>query len=114
VAGEEDALVRAVHDVSGGGLAVAAAEMAAQSDVGCLLEVGAQPAELFTELPSRFLVSTPRPDDLCARAEEAGVPAAVLGRAQGDRLSLGDWVDLPLGAVREAFEGNLTRALGDS
>jgi hypothetical protein len=38
----------------------------------------------------------------------------VLGRAEGDRLSLGDQVDLPLTAVREAFEGNLTRALGDS
>jgi hypothetical protein len=38
----------------------------------------------------------------------------VLGRAEGDRLTLGDWVDLPLTAVREAFEGNLTRALGDS
>jgi hypothetical protein len=71
-------------------------------------------AELFTELPSRFLVATPDPDELCARAAEAGVAAAVLGRAQGDRLVLGEWVDLPLEAVREAFEGNLSRALGDS
>ena len=114
VAGDEDDLMRAVHDVSGGGLAVAAAEMAAQSPVGCVLEVGGRPAELFTELPSRFLVATPRPDELCARAAEAGIAAAVLGRAHGDRLTLGDWVDLPLAAVRDAFEGNLTRALGDS
>ncbi|HEY1446888.1 MAG TPA: phosphoribosylformylglycinamidine synthase subunit PurL [Acidimicrobiales bacterium] len=114
VGGNEDPVLRAVHDVSGGGLAVAAAEMAAQSPVGCVLDVAARPAELFTELPSRFLLATPRPDELCARAEAAGVPAAVLGRAHGDRLTLGDWVDLPLTAVREAFEGNLTRALGDS
>jgi phosphoribosylformylglycinamidine synthase len=114
VAGNEDAILSAVHDVSGGGLAVAAAEMAAQSPVGCVLDVAARPAELFTELPSRFLLATPRPDELCARAEAAGVAAVVLGRAQGDRLTLGDWVDLPLTAVREAFEGNLTRALGDS
>jgi phosphoribosylformylglycinamidine synthase len=114
VAGNGDSVVRAVHDVSGGGLAVAAAEMAAQSPVGCVLEVAARPAELFTELPSRFLVATPRPDELCAGAEAAGVAADVLGRAHGDRLTLGDWVDLPLTAVREAFEGNLTRALGDS
>ncbi|HXA72670.1 MAG TPA: phosphoribosylformylglycinamidine synthase subunit PurL [Acidimicrobiales bacterium] len=114
VAGDEDVLMRGVHDVSGGGLAVAAAEMAAQSPVGCVLEVDGRPAELFTELPSRFLVATPRPDELCARAAEEGIAAAVLGRAHGDRLTLGDWVDLPLAAVRDAFEGNLTRALGDS
>jgi phosphoribosylformylglycinamidine synthase len=113
VAGSEDTLLRSVHDVSGGGLAVAAAEMAAPSPIGCALEVGGA-AELFTELPSRFLVATPDPDELCARAAEAGVAAAVLGRAQGDRLVLGEWVDLPLEAVREAFEGNLSRALGDS
>jgi phosphoribosylformylglycinamidine synthase len=114
VAGDEDTLVSAVHDVSSGGLAVAVAEMAAQSQVGCVLEVSAGPAELFTELPSRFLVATPRAEDLCARAEATGVAAAVLGRAHGDRLTLGDRVDLPLAAVREAFEGNLTRSLGDS
>jgi phosphoribosylformylglycinamidine synthase len=114
VAGSEDSVLRAVHDVSGGGLAVAAAEMAAHSPVGCVLEVADRAAELFTELPSRFLVATPRPDELCAAAAEAGVETAVLGRAEGDRLTLGDWVDLPLTAVREAFEGNLTRALGDS
>ena len=47
--------------------------------------------------------------------DAAFVEAAVaLGRAHGDRLRLGELVDLPLAAVREAFEGNLTRALGDS
>jgi phosphoribosylformylglycinamidine synthase len=114
VAGSDDDLVHAVHDVSGGGLAVAAAEMAAASSVGCVLEVAGGPAELFTELPSRFLVATARPDELCAAAADAGVGATVLGRAAGDRLVLGDAVDLPLDAVREAYEGNLTRALGDS
>jgi phosphoribosylformylglycinamidine synthase len=114
VGGSDDDLVHAVHDVSGGGLAVAAAEMAAASTVGCVLEVAGGPAELFTELPSRFLVATARPDELRARAAAAGVLATVLGRAGGDRLVLGDAVDLPLDAVREAYEGNLTRALGDS
>jgi len=114
VAGNEDPLLRAVHDVSGGGMAVALAEMAATSPVGCVLEVGGGPAELFTELPSRFLVATPRPGELSERAAVAGVAVAVLGRAHGDRLTLGELVDLPLAAVREAFEGNLTRALDDS
>ena len=79
----------AVHDVSGGGLAVALAEMAAGPAVGCVLDVAARPAELFTELPSRFVVATPSPDELCAWAEAAGVAATVLGpgrrRASGAR-----------------------------
>ena len=53
------------------------------------------------------------PDELCARAAAAGIPAAVLGRAGGDRFGLGDLVDLPVDALREAYEGNLALALGD-
>jgi phosphoribosylformylglycinamidine synthase subunit PurL len=106
------ALVSAVHDVSAGGLAVTLAEMAAGHAVGCALELS-DPAELFTELPSRFVVSTGAPDELCARAAARGVPAAVLGRARGDRFRLGDLVDLPVAALAEAYEGNLARALGD-
>ena len=114
---EADDLVHAVHDVSGGGLAVAVAEMAAQAGTGCVLEVTGGAAELFTELPSRFVVATAAPEGLCARAAEAGVPAAVIGRAGGTRVVLGDafdLVDLPLADVQAAFEGNLTSALAES
>ena len=106
-------LVRAVHDVSGGGLAVAVAEMAAAAGSGCALALG-DAAELFTELPSRFVVATADPDGLCARADALGIPHAVLGRAGGDRFRLGDLVDLPVAGLREAHEGNLALALGDS
>ncbi len=106
-------LVRAVHDVSGGGLAVAVAEMAAAAGSGCALAPG-DAAELFTELPSRFVVATADPDGLGARADALGIPHAVLGRAGGDRFRLGDLVDLPLAALCEAHEGNLALALGDS
>jgi phosphoribosylformylglycinamidine synthase subunit PurL len=114
---EADDLVHAVHDVSGGGLAAAVAEMAAHAGVGCVLEVTGGAPELFTELPSRFVVATAAPEELCARAGEAGVPAAVLGRATGTRLVLGDaleLVDLTLDDVQAAYEGNLTTALAES
>jgi phosphoribosylformylglycinamidine synthase len=117
VDGAADDLVHAVHDVSGGGLAVAVAEMATHAGIGCVLEVTGGAAELFTELPSRFVVATAAPDELCARAAEAGVPAAVLGLATGTRLVLGDaldLVDLPLDDVTAAYEGNLTSALAES
>ena len=105
-------LVHAVHDVSGGGLAVALAEMSAAAATGCALEL-TDAAELFTELPSRFVVATADADALCARADALGIPAAVLGGAGGDRFVLGALVDLPLDALCDAEEGNLARALGE-
>ena len=78
-----DGLLCGVHDVSAGGLGVALAEMAVRSGIG-FAGAGAGAdlaghAELFTELPSRVLVATDRPDEVLDRAGPAGVPATVLG-----------------------------------
>jgi phosphoribosylformylglycinamidine synthase subunit PurL len=107
------ALLSAVHDVSSGGLAVALGEMAVAAGCGCAVGLD-DPAELFTELPSRFVVATSSPDELCARARALGIPASVLGRAGGDRFVVGDLLDLPAEAVRQAHEGNLARLMGES
>jgi phosphoribosylformylglycinamidine synthase subunit PurL len=109
----EPPLLSAVHDVSSGGLAVALGEMAVASGSGCAVALD-NPAELFTELPSRFVVATNLPEELCARAENLGVPAFVLGRAGGDRFAVGELIDLPFESVREAHEGKLAQLLGDS
>jgi phosphoribosylformylglycinamidine synthase len=109
----EPPLLGAVHDVSSGGLVVALGEMAVAAGTGCSVALG-DPSELFCELPSRFVVTTTMPDELCARAGTLGVPRAVLGRAGGDRFSVGDLIDLPLGALRGAHEGNLAQQLGDT
>ena len=53
------------------------------------------------------------PDDLCARAAALGVPTTVLGRAGGERVTLGALLDLPVAALSEAHEGNLALALGE-
>ena len=74
-----DGLVHAVHDVSGGGLAVALAEMAAVGRRPGARSSSRTRPELFTELPSRFVVATADADELCARAGALGIPAAVLG-----------------------------------
>jgi phosphoribosylformylglycinamidine synthase subunit PurL len=114
VAGADDgSLVHAVHDVSSGGVAVALAEMAAAAGVGCTVDAIDDAAELFTELPSRFVVATSAPDDLCASAAALGVPTAVLGRAGGERVTLGPLLDLPVTALSEAHEGNLALALAE-
>ncbi len=87
--------------------------MAVASGTGCAVALD-DPSELFTELPSRFLVATAMPDELCLRAETLGIPTHVVGRAGGDRVVVGDLLDLPLEALREAHDGNLAQLLGDS
>ena len=114
----ERGLLSAAHDLADGGLAVALAECCLAGDVGLdarAADLGPRlDAALFGEAQSRFLVGVP---DGAARAAlealaaEAGVAVAVLGTARGDRLQFGP-VDASLGALREAYEGGLPRALG--
>jgi phosphoribosylformylglycinamidine synthase subunit PurL len=110
-----DGLADGVHDVSGGGLGVALAEMAVAAGCGARIRAIAGHAELFTELPSRIVVATRRPDELVARARGAGVDAVVVGDAGGDRLVVDGederLVDLSLGAVRDAWAGALPSRL---
>jgi phosphoribosylformylglycinamidine synthase len=88
-----DGLVRACHDMSEGGLAVAAAEMAMAGRLGLVLDLTSLPrtsdvtsdvVALFAESNSRFLVEV-APDDAPALEETlAGYPVACLGRVTGD------------------------------
>ncbi|HEX3946303.1 MAG TPA: AIR synthase related protein, partial [Acidimicrobiales bacterium] len=127
VAGGEG-LLDGVHDVSGGGLGVALAEMALSSGGGASADgasgIGASGigvrvggvaghAELFTELPSRMLVATGRPDEVLSRARQAGVPAEVLGVAAGDRLVVEDLLDVAIEAIAGSWVGALPSALGE-
>jgi len=108
-----EGLVEGVHDVSGGGLGVALAECALASGVGCVVEGVDGHGELFGESPGRVVVSTRNPDELCARAEQAGVPASVIGRAGGDRLVVEGLVGLSLTEVAASWRSALPEALGE-
>ncbi|MDA8309196.1 MAG: phosphoribosylformylglycinamidine synthase subunit PurL [Actinomycetota bacterium] len=108
-------LLDGVHDVSGGGLGVALAEMAVAGGTGVVVSGIDGHAELFTELPSRILAATSHPAALCARAAAAGVPAAVIGRAGGDRILVegraGMLVDLSMTELAESWAGSLAGSL---
>jgi phosphoribosylformylglycinamidine synthase len=85
-------LVRACHDLSEGGLAVAAAEMVIAGDLGLSLNLALVPGAadaltaLFSETPSRFLVEV-RPADAAAfEAALAGVTLARLGSVTATSL----------------------------
>ena len=128
-------LVESCQDVSGGGLAVALAEMCIWGERGAQLRlgVGDSPAvALFGESPSRLVVEVlPRHApafDLLARAhgqhvepigatggprlvmELAGEGATGAAEERGSRIA--DALEVPVADLRHAWEHGLARALG--
>ena len=114
--------VRAVHDVSDGGLLVAIAEMALAGDVGVELDAGAAAQSDLAALPhafwfgedqGRYVLAVP-PLHLDAIMEEAqGLQLAprILGRVGGAEIRLAS-ESLPLVRLREAHEGWLPALMG--
>jgi phosphoribosylformylglycinamidine synthase len=112
--------VRACHDLSEGGLAVAAAEMAFGGELGVDLNIAAMPgkpqaaasdaASLFNESAGRFLVEVaPQHYDAFLRIVQ-NVPFGELGRVtatgrvviRGEKKTL---IDLEAGAAKNAWQG---------
>ncbi|MBL9122575.1 MAG: phosphoribosylformylglycinamidine synthase subunit PurL [Planctomycetaceae bacterium] len=116
--------VRACHDLSEGGLAVAAAEMAFAGGIGARIELGDMPADkrqvdaahldamlLFSESNSRFLCEVPRDQAKHFEAKLAGIPHACIGTTLAtDRLEIfsaaggADLIDLPLAELKAAWQ----------
>lgn len=108
-------MVGAVHDCSDGGLGVALAEMAISGGVGVRIDLQnlatqrsdpLHPAMvLFSESASRVVlgVTAAGLGEVLARAGSAGVPATVLGEAEGDRFVVNGAIDFPLDAVAQAW-----------
>ena len=89
-----EGLIAAAHDLSDGGLGIAAAEMALAGGVGVEIlpdeDLGAA-AWFFGEDQGRYLLACPatQVDKLLARAVEAGVRLRVVGSAGGTEVRLG-------------------------
>ncbi len=99
-----DGLVSAVHDVSDGGALVAITEMALAGDIGVeitLPEVENPAAVLFGEDQARYLVTAKDADAVTARAGEAGVFIAPVGRTGGDAVK-GPQLSVSLADLRDA------------
>ena len=106
-------VVSGIHDVSGGGLGVALAEMAVRSGTGFVVRGVADHHELFHEAPSRVVVCTAHPEELLSRAATAGVASRVLGTAGGDRLVIDGLVDVGLDEAVAAWRTRLPALLDD-
>jgi phosphoribosylformylglycinamidine synthase subunit PurL len=103
--------VTAVHDVSGGGLASALAEMTAVAGVGASVKELESHAELFSEFPGRFIVATHDIEAFSSRARVAGVPIFELGVVTGNRLVIGSMIDLSVAEIAARRSGALEDAL---
>ena len=106
-------LVSGIHTVKDGGMAIALAECAIASAIGCAVDGVTDHHELFSEGVSRVIIATSRSEELIRRAREAGIAARHIGTAQGDRIRIGNLVDLGLDQVTEASAARIGRALGE-
>src|SRR5262245_64047213 len=114
-------LLRSAHDCSDGGLAVALAECAFRGEepgLGGRLDLPGTlrpDVLLFSESPSRMIVTTRDEAHLRAAAHRRGVSCHRLGVVEGDRLSLlsgsREYVSLPVSRLHDAWMG-LERMLG--
>ena len=109
-----EGLLTSIHDISGGGLALALAESALRAGVGCRVDGVSGPAELFSESSSRVVLGTSDSDEILARASAAGVPARLLGTAGGDRIVVAGLLDIAVADAEEAWRVALPGALGEA
>ena len=83
--------VTSCHDLSDGGLLVAVADMAMAGGIGASLTLppGLPPhAAAFGEDQGRYILATPDPQGVLARAKAAGIPALIIGVTGGDALTV--------------------------
>ncbi|SIS83391.1 phosphoribosylformylglycinamidine synthase subunit PurL [Phaeovulum vinaykumarii] len=104
--------LRGATDLSEGGLALAAFEMAEASGVGVTLD-DSDIAALFGEDQARYLVAASPADAeaLVAAGKAAGVPVSIIGRFGGDAISLGGDA-APLTELSKVFRSAFAQALG--
>lgn len=113
-----DGKLNAVHDVSDGGLLVAAAEMALAGDIGLELfpYEGKLPAHAiwFGEDQGRYLLAAEPSlaEEIADRARLLALPARIVGRVGGDALILKGEAILPLADLRSAHEAWLPAYMG--
>jgi phosphoribosylformylglycinamidine synthase subunit PurL len=109
--------VRTVHDLSDGGLVVAAAEMALASGLGLTLDATSRAHAhvlLFCEDQARYLLATNEPEAVIAAALGAGVNVAPVGLAGGDCFGSGGLFSIPLSELRAAHEGWMPAYMGEA
>ena len=109
--------IRAAHDISDGGLAVAVAEMCIAGRTGASISTpsdGNLHGWAFGEDQARYVVSTDDADTLLKAAAGAGVPAAAIGSTQsGGELKFGDEAAISVKRLHTLVEGTIPALMGN-
>jgi phosphoribosylformylglycinamidine (FGAM) synthase-like enzyme len=108
-------LITAAHDLSDGGLAVAAVEMALAAGTGVAVEADAvlgASGWFFGEDQGRYLVGCEDADAVIASAGEAGVSARRVGEMGGELVHLGAPA-IALADLRAAHRDGFARMMGE-
>ncbi|MBF9039049.1 phosphoribosylformylglycinamidine synthase subunit PurL [Rhodobacterales bacterium LSUCC0246] len=102
-------MISACNDLSDGGLALAAFEMAASSSTGVKLDAS-DAATLFGEDQGRYLVacSTDKAEALMVAAGQAGLQITTVGKFGSDQITIGGSSE-SLDALRALSDGTLSR-----
>jgi phosphoribosylformylglycinamidine synthase II len=105
-------LIRACTDLSDGGLALAAFEMAEAAGVGVTLD-SADMGQLFGEDQGRYLIacSFDAAEALMAAAGQAGVPIQTVGRFTGSDVTMGG-TSAPLADLSELYRSSFGSHFG--
>ena len=97
------------HDVSGGGLLVAIADMAMASRIGATLDYdrGGVPsyAFLFGEDQGRYVITTNSPELVLEQAAVDGVNASVIGVTGGATLKISEFDSISVAELTQVHEG---------
>jgi phosphoribosylformylglycinamidine synthase len=110
--------VRAAHDCSDGGLAVALAEMCFANELGCrvmLKSSSRADALLFGEDASRILVSYAEGNQGSVQAicKAAGAPFEEIGQVGGTSLVIEGLLDARVAELQEAWSTAIPRLVGE-
>ncbi|MFP4326835.1 MAG: phosphoribosylformylglycinamidine synthase subunit PurL, partial [Paracoccaceae bacterium] len=105
-------LIRACTDLSDGGLALAAFEMAEAAGVGVQIDE-TDMARLFGEDQGRYLVACnfDQAEGLMIAAGRAGIPLLTVGRFGGDTVRMGQ-AEAPLAELSALYRGAFEAAFG--
>ncbi|PIE13780.1 MAG: phosphoribosylformylglycinamidine synthase II [Rhodobacterales bacterium] len=105
-------LIKACSDLSDGGLALAAFEMAEAAGVGITLDA-ADTATLFGEDQARYLVACnfDQAEALMLAAGQAGVTITSVGRFTGDQVTIGT-SSAPLADLADTFRSSFETTVG--
>jgi phosphoribosylformylglycinamidine synthase len=111
-------LLRAAHDASDGGIAVALAEMCFAKDLGCRVVLKSQlrpDALVFGEDASRIVVSYPASnrEKVEAICRAAGAPLEDIGQVGGNTLNIEGVLEVKVGELKDAWSSALPKLVGE-